>query len=153
MEFKRILFPTDFSKNADHALPYALAIARHFGAKLYLLHVVYFPPQMPEYDIGRVLDGLVKNAEKRLRKLILNANETQLIFHPEVRVGVEYGEITKLAGKEKIDLIVMGTRGRTGLAHALLGSVAERVVRHAPCPVMTIKAPAAKTKTRKAKKR
>ncbi len=152
MEFKRILFPTDFSENSEYAFLYALAFARYFGAKLYLVHVVYFPPQMPEYDIGRVLDRLVKNAEKRLRKLIQKAGETQVIFHPEVRIGVEYREIIELAKKEKIDLIVTGTQGRTGLAHAFLGSVAERVVRHAPCPVLTIKPPPIKaTKTKKRK--
>lgn len=144
MEMKRILFPTDFSENSEYAFLYALALARTFASKLYLLHVVYFPPQMPEFDIGRVLDGLVKSAEKNLKKLIQKTAETQVIFHPEVRVGAEYHEITKLAEKEKIDLIVMGTQGRTGLAHAFLGSVAERVVRYAPCPVLTVKPPQGK---------
>jgi nucleotide-binding universal stress UspA family protein len=151
MEIKRILFPTDFSQNSEYAFLYALALARTFASKLYLLHVVYFPPQMPEFDIGRVLDGLVKSAEKNLKKLIQKTAETQVIFHPEVRVGAEYHEITKLAEKEKIDLIVMGTQGRTGLAHAFLGSVAERVVRYAPCPVLTVKPP--KTKGAKSKNR
>jgi len=153
MEIKRILFPTDFSENSEYAFLYALAFARDFGSKLYLLHVVYFPPQMPEFDIGRVLDGLVKSAEKNLKKLIQKTPETQVIFHPEVRVGVEYPEIIELAEREKIDLIVMGTRGRTGLAHAFLGSVAERVVRHAPCPVLTVKPPKAKGAKSKKKKR
>jgi nucleotide-binding universal stress UspA family protein len=141
MQIKRILFPTDFSENAEYAFQYALTFAREFGAKLYVLHVIYFPPQMPEYDIGQVIDGLVKNAEKTLKKLIEKTKETEVIFHPEVRVGVEYSEITELAEKEKIDLIVLGTHGRTGLAHAFLGSVAERVVRHAACPVLTVKPP------------
>lgn len=153
MEIKRILFPTDFSENSEYAFLYALAFAQHFGAKLYLVHVVYFPPQMPEYDIGRVLDLLVKNAEKRLKKLIQKAGETQVIFHTEVRIGVEYREIIELAEKEKINLIVTGTQGRTGLAHAFLGSVAERVVRHAPCPVLTVRPPAIKiAKTKKKRK-
>ncbi|MBI4380153.1 MAG: universal stress protein [candidate division NC10 bacterium] len=144
MEMKRILFPTDFSENSEYAFLYALAFARDFGSELYLLHVVYFPPQMPEFDIGRVLDGLVKRAERNLKKLMQKTAETQVSFHPEVRVGAEYQEITKLAEKEKIDLIVMGTHGRTGLAHAFLGSVAERVVRYAPCPVLTVKPPQGK---------
>jgi len=144
MRIRRILFPTDFSENADYAFQYALTFAREFGAKLYLEHVVYFPPQMPEYDIGQVIDGLVKSAEKSLGKMIEKTREREVIFHPVVRVGVEHGEITALAEKEKIDLIVMGTHGRTGIAHAFLGSVAERVVRHAPCPVLTVKPPAVK---------
>ncbi len=144
MQIKRILFPTDFSQNAEYVFQYALTFAREFGAKLYVVHVIYFPPQMPEYDIGQVIDGLVKNAEKRLKKLIEKTKEREVIFYPEVRVGVEYSEITNLAEKQKIDLIVMGTHGRTGLAHAFLGSVAERVVRHAPCPVLSVKPPAIK---------
>lgn len=144
MQISRILFPTDFSHDAEHAFQYALTFAREFGAELYLLHVIYFPPQTPEYDIGQVIDGLVKNAEDSLSKLVESAKAPDLVFRLDVQVGVEYSEITKLAEKEKIDLIVMGTRGRTGLAHVFLGSVAERVVRHAPCPVLTVKLPATK---------
>lgn len=144
MQISRILFPTDFSHDAEYAFQYALTFAREFGAELYLLHVIYFPPQTPEYDIGQVIDGLVKNAEESLRKSIEGANEPNLVIHSAVQVGVEHTEITKLAEKEKIDLIVMGTRGRTGLAHVFLGSVAERVVRHAPCPVLTVKLPPTK---------
>lgn len=139
MQIKRILFPTDFSHDAEHAFQYALTFTREFGAELYVLHVIYFPPQTPEYDIGQVIDGLVKNAENSLSKLVEGANEPDLVFHCDVQVGVEHTEITKFAEKEQIDLIVMGTHGRTGLAHAFLGSVAERVVRHAPCPVLTVK--------------
>jgi nucleotide-binding universal stress UspA family protein len=147
MGIKRILFPTDFSENSEYAFHYALAFARRFDAKLYVLHVVFFPPQMPDYDIGRVMDTLVKNAEKSLANLIRRAGDPEVIFHPEVRIGPEYQEIIKFADAEQIDLIVMGTHGRTGLAHAFVGSIAERVVRHASCPVLTVKPPAAKTAT------
>ena len=142
MQIRRILFPTDFSQNAEYAFQYALTFAREFAAKLYVLHVIYFPPQMPEYDIEQVINGLVKNAEKSLKRLIEKTKETEVIFHPEVRVGTEYSEIIEFAEKEKIDLVVMGTHGRTGLAHAFLGSVAERVVRYTSCPVLTVKPPA-----------
>jgi universal stress protein A len=144
MQISRILFPTDFSHDAEQAFQYALTFAREFDAELYLLHVIYFPPQTPEYDIGQVIDGLVKNAETSLNKLIESVPEPHPIFRLDVQVGVEHVEITKFAEREKIDLIVMGTRGRTGLAHVFLGSVAERVVRHAPCPVLTVKLPARK---------
>lgn len=144
MQISRILFPTDFSHDAEHAFQYALTLARAFGAELYFLHVIYFPPQTPEYDIGQIIDGLVKNAEESLKKLVESAKEPSLVFHLDVQVGVEHAEITRFAEKEKIDLIVMGTRGRTGLAHVFLGSVAERVVRHASCPVLTVKLPATK---------
>jgi nucleotide-binding universal stress UspA family protein len=152
MEIKRILFPTDFSENSDYAFQHALEYARHFGAKLYVVHVVYFPPQMPEQNVGRVIDVLLKDGEKRLKTLIRRISDPELIFHPEVRIGTVDREIIELARKEKIDVIVMGTHGRTGLAHVFLGSVAERVVRHAPCPVLTVKPPAGKG-TRAAGKR
>ncbi len=144
MQIVRILFPTDFSHDAEHAFQYALTFARKFGAELHLLHVIYFPPQTPEYDIGQVIDGLIKNAETSLNKLVESVPEPHPIFRLDVQVGVEHVEITKFAEREKIDLIVMGTRGRTGLSHVFLGSVAERVVRHAPCPVLTVKLPARK---------
>ncbi len=151
MELKRILVPTDFSESADYAFQYALTFAREFGATLYVLHVVYFPahtaPQslrLPQDATSQVLDGLVKEAKQSLKKLIERTNEPGVIVPPLVRVGVDYIEITAFAEQEQIDLIVMGTHGRTGLAHAFLGSVAERVVRHAPCPVLTVKLPASK---------
>ncbi len=144
MQISRILFPTDFSHDAEHAFQYALTFAREFGAELYLLHVIYFPPQTPEYDIGQVIDSLVKNAETSLKKLAERVNEPKPVIRLDVQVGVEHAEITKFAEREKIDLIVMGTRGRTGLAHVFLGSVAERVVRHSSCPVLTVKLPARK---------
>jgi nucleotide-binding universal stress UspA family protein len=151
MEIRRILFPTDFSENSEYALMYALAFARQFDATLTVLHVVHVPPQMPELNIGAILDRMVKHAERNLSKLIREAGETRVAMHPEVRLGVDYREITAFAEKEKMDLIVMGTHGRTGMAHALLGSVAERVVRHAPCPVLTVKRPPARRATAKRK--
>jgi nucleotide-binding universal stress UspA family protein len=144
MQISRILFPTDFSHDAEHAFRYAVTFAREFDAELYLLHVIYFPPQTPEYDIGQVIDSLIKNAEDSLKKLVESVPEPHPVFHLDVQVGVEHVEITKFADREKIDLIVMGTRGRTGLAHVFLGSVAERVVRHSSCPVLTVKLPARK---------
>lgn len=142
MQVKRILVPTDFSKNADYALQYALTFARDLRAKLSLLHVVYFSaytaPQtlrLPGDAVSQVLTGLVKDAKDRLKKLVEKTKELHVILPPVVRVGVDYTEIGAFAAKGRIDLIVMGTHGRTGLAHAFLGSVAERVVRDAPCPV------------------
>ncbi len=151
MELKRILVPTDFSKNADYALQYALTFARAVGAKLYLLHVVHFPaytaPQtlrLPGDTVSQVLNGFVKEAKQRLKELVEKTKGPEVILPPVVHVGLEYTEIAAFAAKEKIDLIIMGTHGRTGLAHAFLGSVAERVVRYAPCPVLTVRPPTIK---------
>ncbi len=87
---------------------------------------------------------MVKHSETSLGEQLKASKEHEVSLRPAVRVGVEDIEISKLAREEQIDLIVMGTHGRTGLAHALLGSVAERVVRRAPCAVLTVKPPAIK---------
>ncbi len=144
MHIKRILFPTDFSEHAKYAFRYALDIARRFGADVYLVHVVHSFPEMRPYNVRQLIDLMVKNAETSLRELLKTRKDHEVILRPVVRVGVEDMEITGLAQEEQIDLIVMGTHGRTGLGHALLGSVAERVVRRAPCPVLTVKPPAVK---------
>ncbi len=144
MQIKRILFPTDFSENAKYAFQYALDIARRFGADMYLVHVVHSSPEMRPYNVRQLIDLMVKHAEISLREQLKTRREREVILHPAVRVGVEDIEITTLAKKERIDIIVMGTHGRTGLAHALLGSVAERVVLRAPCPVLTVRPPAVK---------
>src|SRR5574337_1003422 len=100
MQISRILFPTDFSHDAEHAFQYALTLARAFGAELYLLHVIYFPPQTPEYDIGQVIDSLVKNAEGSLKKLADGINEPKPVIRMDVQVGVEHAEITKFRSEE-----------------------------------------------------
>jgi universal stress protein A len=144
VQIRRILFPTDFSDNAKSAFQYGLGIARKFGADLYLVHVVHSFPEMRPYNVRQLIDLMVKHAETSLREQLKTSQEHEVRLHPVVRVGVEDIEITTLAEEERIDLIVMGTHGRTGLAHALLGSVAERVVRRAPCPVLSVKPPSVK---------
>lgn len=146
---RRILFPTDFSEPADYAWSYALAFAQEFGAEVHLLHVVAPPPRLTEayavnFDPQKMVESLVAEANASMDQHVEKAKGRALIFHREVRVGVDYQEILEYARTHDIDLIVMATHGRTGLAHVLLGSVAERVVRKASCPVLTIKHPALK---------
>jgi len=123
-----ILFATDLSPHSDHAFQAALALAEHFGAKLHLIHVVAFPSQK---NAG--VAGLKSFAESNV------GEGTE--FTTTVAVGAAATEIVNYAKREKVDLIVIGTHGRTGLAHVLMGSVAEAVVRSAPCEVLTIKFP------------
>ena len=149
MPIRRILFPTDFSEYAEHAWSYALTFAQEFGAEVHLLHVVASPPRLAEayavnFDPEKMVKALAGEANASMDRTVEAAKSWGLIFRREVRVGVDFREIIDYVAKHGIDLIVMATHGRTGLAHALLGSVAEKVVRKSPCPVLTIKHPAMK---------
>jgi nucleotide-binding universal stress UspA family protein len=149
LTIQRILFPTDFSEPADHAWTYALTFAREFNAELHVLHVVTPPPRLSEAYAGYVnpealLEGLQVEATAALERLLQDAKNRGLVCQSALRVGVDFTQIIDYALASRVDLIVMATHGRTGLAHALLGSVAEKVVRKAPCPVLTVKHPAAK---------
>jgi nucleotide-binding universal stress UspA family protein len=141
---KRILFPTDFSTHADFAWPFALTFAQRFSADLHLLHVVTPPPRLTEtyvahFDPEKVVEALCQEAQRALDPLLQTAAARGLTARREIRVGVDFREIVEYARTQDIDLIVMATHGRTGLAHALVGSVAERVVRKSSCPVLTVK--------------
>ena len=136
---KRILVPTDHGPTSDAALRYGVELARLFGARLHVLHVVdvsagvreFAGPSFPAPAIGAG-DGPHG----------LPALAYQLELHPvcETRVGAPADEILECAFDRDIDLIVMGTHGRHGVARALLGSIAETIVRRASCPVLTIRA-------------
>lgn len=145
-QFQKILVPFDFSAQSKHALRFAADLARRYEASITVVHVVdahYF--SVPESyllysstQLPRWLAELEKQLEP-IRHELLASNvmsvKTQVVH------GAPYAEIARLAREDKYDLIVMGTHGRAGMAHALLGSVAERVVRTADCPVLTIRHP------------
>jgi nucleotide-binding universal stress UspA family protein len=144
MEFHHILAPTDFSEFSKQALKSALDLAQTFGAKLLLLHVVEPPPYpieglVPSQLGANLLDDLERQASNELAALLPEAQGLQVDVARRVSVGIPYRKIVEVAGEEKIDLIVMTTHGRTGITHMVMGSVAERVVRTAPCPVLTIR--------------
>jgi nucleotide-binding universal stress UspA family protein len=146
MTINRILVPTDFSADANAALTYALGLARKFDAPVHLLHVVEDPlaagvwsSEIYTAEIAGLQVNLVRDAEERLRRTV---PDDAGIVTTEVRTGHAAKQITEAARDTKSDLIVMGTRGRTGVAHVIMGSVAERVVRLAPCPVLTLRAEA-----------
>ena len=147
---RRILFPSDFSDYAEDAWSYAVRFAKDFDAELHLLHVVSPPPQMVyaeamTYDSKDMEESRVADAEVALGRLVGAAKSAGLTARSHVRAGVPFHEILEYARTHDIDLIVMATHGRTGLAHALLGSVTEKIVRKAPCPVLTIRHPAMRT--------
>ena len=146
VRLRKVLFPTDLSEPAEAGWTHALVFAKEFGAEIVLLHVVAEPPRLAEaYEMGFTPDRFVQAVSEEARRLmadmIAKAADWKVPITPQVRRGVEFREIIEAARDHEADLIVMGTHGRTGLAHALLGSVAEKVVRKAPCPVLTVKHP------------
>jgi nucleotide-binding universal stress UspA family protein len=144
---RRILVPTDFSAHARPALRYAVELADKFAAELILLHVVAdavlaLPDAvMPTPTPLDELHELTAAAEERLAKLI--AAEKLAARHPrvEVRIGSPAAEIVAAATDLHADLVCIATHGRGGIARVLLGSVAEHVIRQAPCPVLTVRPP------------
>jgi nucleotide-binding universal stress UspA family protein len=142
----RILVPTDFSVQSEAALAYARAIAERFGASIHLLHVLEDPYATSAYATevyGYRPTGLKetwqKNAEEKLGSALSQADRTRFGATTAVIFGRPAAAIVEHAGQHGVDLVVMGTHGREGVTHLLLGSVAERVVRTAPCPVLTVR--------------
>jgi universal stress protein A len=144
--FSRVLVPTDFSPTSEAALDYAITIAARFGASLHLLHVVDDPfvggawgSEVYIASVPAMRARLVDDAAAKLSRLLPRAQHEGVPARSEVRVGRPVETIKDAAAEEHCDLIVMGTHGRSGMAHLLLGSVAEKVVREAPCPVLTVR--------------
>jgi nucleotide-binding universal stress UspA family protein len=144
--FSRILVPTDFSPPSDAALEYARILAAKFGSSLRILHVIDDPTAASEY----VADGfapstddirmrLVEEARLRLARQMNLVDRSRYHAHGDAVVGMPAASIVGYAEAIGASLIVMGTHGRTGLAHLLMGSVAEQVVRTAQCPVLTVR--------------
>lgn len=142
--FQRILVPFDFSRLAEQGVEYAEELAKQLGAHLDILHVVEEPAFPSFFKLGAMrIYGMVPNLEKvawtALEKRFGDpAERSDLEFH--VVKGNADAEIVRFAGEHKNDLIVMTSHGLTGLQHVLLGSVAEKVVKLAPCPVLVVKA-------------
>lgn len=138
ISLKRILVPHDFSETSDTAVRYGIELARKFGARLYVVHVGerMRSEMATEFPLG--LDEAVETAvRERLLKIVTPQERQELNPVFVVLPGSPSTEIVQYAKDEDIDLIVMGTHGRGVVAHALLGSVAEKVIRLAPCPVLT----------------
>ena len=142
-----ILHPTDFSDSSKHALDYAVSFAREFGGKLYLLHVIEEVPSTMYFDmlqtppLAEVLADIEEQAAKALEGLLTPDMSEGLDVECLIREGVPFLEIIRCAKELNVDMIVCGTHGRTGLKHVLFGSVAEKVVRKAPCPVLSVRHP------------
>jgi nucleotide-binding universal stress UspA family protein len=143
----KILVPVDFSPHAERAFHYAKTLAHRLGATLALLHVVEDPfvtgawsPEVYVPNVPELLENLISGAERQLATLKESSAALGLTAETAVITGRPANAIVEHAKDGGFDLIVMGTHGRTGLSHVVMGSVAERVVRKAPCPVLTMRA-------------
>jgi nucleotide-binding universal stress UspA family protein len=151
INLKRILVPTDFSEGACHALRYGISFAREYKAEVLLLHVVesvaapyasdLFPVPMAE-----VFQEISAIAKKELAALVAEVRSHGIEAREHVVQGKPSTEIVRIAREDAVDMIIMGTHGRGVLDHALFGSTTERVVRKAPCPVLTCRLPEHATK-------
>lgn len=142
----RILCPTDFSESARHALQYALAFAEVYDGEIELLYVLELPfvhaESVSEVDaIPLPTERLEEKAAEQMDALVKECRAQYGRVVGRVCIGLPFLEIISAARRGKFDMVVMGTHGRTGLRQVLMGSVAERVVRKAPCPVLTVKPP------------
>lgn len=146
--FQTILVTTDFSETSRDAFPPALELAKRLGAKVVVVHVVEdrLPPFVDEFTaipLDAILDSQTKRANKDLDAFLrtidgLPADAERMVLH-----GTPHLEIVKAAESRSVDLIAIATHGRGFLTHALAGSTTERVVRRAPCPVLTVRSPSA----------
>ncbi len=143
MAAKTILFPTDFSTASDAAMVHAEALAKASGAKLLIVHVEE-PPLA--YGGGELYYGLPEPNSERIQKMLedVRPRDAALPCEHRLTMGDPAGEVVRIAGEEGCEMIVMGTHGRTGLTRLLMGSVAEQIVRRAPCPVLIYRETAAK---------
>ena len=144
--FDTILFATDFSENSDHAFDYAFSLAHRFNSKLVILHVINEPVDLrgfyvPHVSFENLEKEIEEGAEKMMNKFCLAKIKEFTNYETLIVTGIPYEEIIKKAETEKVSLIVLGTQGRSGIDHFLFGSTAERVVRKATCPVMTVRLP------------
>ena len=146
IDIKSILAPTDFSTHAEHALKYAGELAKNLKAKMYVLHVAEYSnvggdPDATELLIPNYIPELEKKGKDQLDQITRRLREVGVDAHSVFVAGRAYQDIARMAKELNVDLIVLGTHGRTGFSHLFFGSTAEKVVRLCPCPVLTVKHP------------
>ena len=145
-EIKKVLVPIDFSDYSKSSLRYAVNFAKKFNAEIYLIYVVEPVIYPPDFSMGQIAIPSV-NAEwdQRAREELKNLAKTEIPEGVKVKTilknGKPFVEIIDTASEENIDLIIIATHGHSGVEHILFGSTAEKVVRKAPCPVLTLREP------------
>ena len=143
--YKKVLFCTDFSEGSDYAFQFAFGIAKRDKGLLYILHVIpdnpyqkYAETYMTKEDLGKKQKDIEKGVNNQYEEHYVKKMENGTKFRIVTKSGREAEEIIKFSKNEKVDIIVMGTHGRTGIGHVFLGSVAEKVIRRSPFPVFII---------------
>ena len=145
LTLKTVLVPTDFSDASESALRYGKAMAEAFGASLHVVHVMEdllahaWAAEVYVSSMPQLRDEIEKESRQRLGALLTEAERTAFRAETALLAGNPFLEIIRYAKAHGVDLIVMGTHGRGPIAHMLLGSVAEKVVRKSPCPVLTVR--------------
>ncbi|MCF6157681.1 MAG: universal stress protein [wastewater metagenome] len=143
ISIKNILCPIDYSIYSEKALDYAIEIAERYQSKLILMHVldirVYDIHESELYGVGVMDNDTIERLKDKMLNYVKEDIGSRIPIEAVVVQGIPFIEIVKAAEEYQIDLIVMGTHGRTGISHALMGSIAEKVVRKSPCPVLTVK--------------
>lgn len=143
MNIQKILVPFDFSEYSEKACNWAVGMAKKWRARIVVFHVVprpNYPPVLSgsHFNAADFEAGLCTEASERLKTFVAQLPPEQTPVDVKVSLGEPAWDICKIAEEEHCDLVIMGSHGRTGLGHVLLGSVAERVVRLSPCPVLVV---------------
>jgi universal stress protein A len=143
LEIKTILVPTDFSETSEDAIEVAVEFARRFSSEIVLFHVYQLPAYVFPDGLMPVAPELLQEVERsiasELDRLADRVAARGVRVKHATSMGPTHTEIIRKLEAMKADLVVMGTHGRSGISHALMGSVAEKVVRKAPCPVLTVR--------------
>ena len=144
-KYKKVLFCTDFSENSDYAFEFAFGIAKRDEGLLYVLHVIPENPHQTltealtsEENLEKIQKAIEEDLDNEYKERYVKKIEDGVRFEIVTKSGRADDEIIKFAKQEKVDIVVMGTHGRTGIEHVFFGSVAEKVLRHSPFPVLII---------------
>ena len=144
-KYKKVLFCTDFSENSDYAFEFAYGIAKRDEGLLYILHVmpknanqIYVRNMLDIEEIRKIQKGIQEDLDNKYKECYVKNMDNGIKYETVTKTGREDAEILKFAKDEKVDIIVMGTHGKTGIEHVFFGSVAEKVLRHSPFPLFVI---------------
>lgn len=146
LEIRRILYATDFSRHGTHGFRYAITLSKHFKAKMIILHAISLPPTIPADPTGGValtdyFEELEEESKARLKEMLHQAESNGVEAETLLVDGAAHKAVLQEAKRLGVDLIVVGTHGRTGVEHLLLGSTAEKIVRQSPIPVLVVRHP------------
>lgn len=146
IELKQILYPTDFSEYADHARMYVTEMAKAFNSKVILMHTIQAPSHYEvayNYELAlnpeEIGEKRQKAADKKINEIAQKIREEGVEVETLITLGSPFVDIVSTARKQEVDLVILSTHGWGFIKHVLMGSTAERVVRKAPCPVLTVR--------------